>query len=198
MSSHSNVSKLVTAFHPNQFTGTIHILESIGTIYRKTINRIAQQRGMLRTINHIQTVCRIQIADIRYHLFIQFKRRRILMMVIIAHRRMSFRTIKPSPLSNHRIPVPNIVAHPHQRTALQRLLRIAPTHAISVIKQSNPIDKNPNVTTGCVRGGTRIFHWLQGYFENRILILRQTGIAIQKRTRYVRWDSRSCHIHPIR
>ena len=39
---------------------------------------------------------------------------------------------------------------------------------------------------------------LYSTFENRILILRQTGIAIQKRTRYVRWDSRGCHINPIR
>ena len=115
---------------------------------------------MLGAVQNIQSIGSIQITNRRNHLAIQVKRRRILVVVVIPIGRVTFCTVETQSLTHHRIAVPNVIAHAHQRSALQRLQRITPTYTIAIIEQSHTIHENSNIPARSIRGGSSIFHWL--------------------------------------
>ena len=153
---------------------------------------------MLGAVQNIQSIGSIQITNRRNHLTIQVKRRRILVMVVISHGWMTFCAVKTQSLTHNRIAVPSVIAHAHQRSALQCLQRITPTHPVAIIEQSHTIHENSNIPSRSIRGGSSIFHWLQRYLKNRILRRCQARIPIQKRPRDIRRNPIGGNINPIR
>ena len=110
---------------------------------------------MIARVDHIQPIGRIDIAYIADLNQIHSKRTWILMMVVVAHSRMSLGAIKTFALSHNCIAIPNALSgRPHDGATTFCLCLVVPTHTIAVVEQRNSVDEDAYVASIGICGGS--------------------------------------------
>ena len=174
----ADVAEHIGRSHAGQATGTIGVFVPVSAINGKTIVSKAQQRRVLGAVYGVQPVGKVQVAHVGNHRQIQVERRRVLMVVVVAHGRVAFGAIEPNAFGHHGVAVPHIVAHATERPAFERLRRVLPRHAVSVIKQGHTVDEHPYVAPGGIGWIARILHRILWYFKIAGLRGSQRRIAV--------------------